>query len=66
MADKQHKACPICGGKSGFKDLPADYADKRWPGHVLTDEHLVRTQCKDCGATVPTVAIHESVREGAD
>lgn len=58
--------CASCGASKGFKDLPEDYCDKRWPGHGWEGEHLLRTQCKACGATFATSVIDESVREAKD
>jgi hypothetical protein len=67
MPDAPFKHCASCGKAKGFRDLPAGYAQERWPDAVWEDDpERLLTQCKACGATFPVASIDESVREAPD
>ena len=62
MADDPIKACASCGKADGFLDMPADYADNRWPGNDQPKTNRW-TRCNACGASFIVEFVDESVRE---
>jgi len=65
MADDPIKKCVSCmEGLKGtsFTDQPADYADKRWPGHDQPKKNRW-TRCDKCGASYIVDYVDKSVRK---
>jgi len=61
MPDKITK-CVACPNGVSFVDMPADYADNRWPGNDQPKTNRW-TRCDACGASYTVDVVDPSVRK---